>query len=339
MTKALVTGAGGFVGRHLVTALMERGDDVITADVAEMAAQEGVRSLRFDICDAEAVAEACGGVDVVFHAASVVHTRTTNRDLVFAINEGGTRHVLDACRVHGVARLVYVSSASVVYEGRDIEHGDEGMPYASVSQAPYADSKISAEKLVLAANTDELRCCAVRPHVVFGPGDTRFLPAVLRRARAGQLKYRVGGGRELSDFTYIDNLVDALLLADAALCRGDAGGEAYFVTNGEPTPFFDFVGRVLAALDLPPIRGAAPYWIAYSAAAVAEAVAAIRGKPVGQEDGMTRFAIRYLCTHHYFSIDKARRELGYQPRVSIDEGIALTCRAILAQPPFSTMSS
>jgi sterol-4alpha-carboxylate 3-dehydrogenase (decarboxylating) len=264
----------------------------------------------------------------VFHTASVVHTRQSSVELVFAINDGGTQNLIEACREHGVGRLVYVSSASVVYEGRDIENGDEGMAYASTSQAPYADSKIAAEKRVLAAHGDALATCAIRPHVVFGPGDTRFLPAVLSRARAGKLRFGVGKGTELSDFTYVDNLVDALLLAADALARGEAGGEAYFVTNGEPMGFFDFVGRVLDKLDLPPIRGHAPFWLAHAVASVAESVASLRGQPVGQEDGLSRFAVRYMCTHHYFSIAKARRELGYVPRVSIDDGIALTCRTL-----------
>jgi sterol-4alpha-carboxylate 3-dehydrogenase (decarboxylating) len=148
---------------------------------------------------------------------------------------------------------------------------------------------------------------------------------VLRRARAGKLKLGVGRERKLSDFTYVDNLVDALLLADEHLVAGRCVGEAYFVTNGEPRPFFGFVGQVLAGLDLPPIRGAVPFWLAYGVAAVAEGVDALRGRAIGKENGLSRFAVRYMCTHHYFSIEKARRELGFSPRVSLDEGIARTC--------------
>ncbi len=327
MALVLVTGARGFVGRHLVRALRDRGDSVRALDVTPTVDADGIQA---DVRDADALRRACEGVDVVFHVASVVHTRNTDRDLVFAINEGGTHNVIEACRARAVPRLVHVSSASVVYEGRDIENGDESLPYASISQAPYADSKIAAEKAVLAAHSDALSTCALRPHVVFGPHDTRFLPAILARAKAGKLKLGVGTGRELSDFTYVDNLIDALLLSADKLrdAPGVVGGQAYFITNGEPTPFFDFVGRVLAALELPPIRGHAPFWLAYSIASLAEMFARVRGQPVGQEDGLSRFAVRYMCTHHYFSIAKAARDLGYAPAVDIAEGIRRTCAAL-----------
>lgn len=329
MTTSLVTGACGFVGRHLVDALVARGDEVVASDVAAEGPRDDVRYEKVDLRDDDAVGELVGGVDVVFHSASVVHTRNTNVDTVFDVNVGGTDHLLAACRQHDAARFVYVSSASAVYEGRDIENGDETMPYSSITQAPYADSKIEAERHVLAADDEGgLRTCAIRPHVVFGPGDTRFLPAIISRAQAGKLKLGVGRDHKLSDFTYVDNLVDGLLLADDKLKQGRAGGQAYFVTNGEPRAFFSFVGQVLAELDLPPIKGYVPYALAYGVAAIKETFDALRGRPIGEEDGLSRFAIRYMCTHHYFSIDKARRELGYEPAVDLDEGIARTCEVL-----------
>jgi sterol-4alpha-carboxylate 3-dehydrogenase (decarboxylating) len=141
----------------------------------------------------------------------------------------------------------------------------------------------------------------------------------------------VGPPDKLSDFTYVSNLVDALLLADTKLAAGEGvAGEAYFVTNGEPTPFFDFVGRVLDRLNLPPIRGRVPFAVAYLVAAVAEGIDTLRGGTLNSENGLSRFAVRYMCLHHYFSIDKARRELGYDPKVNLDEGIDLTVAALQA---------
>jgi 2-alkyl-3-oxoalkanoate reductase len=328
--KSLVTGACGFVGRHLVDALVARGDEVTAVDLREAGPRSEVRYERGDVRDGDAMSRLVAEQDVVFHNASVVHTRKTSSDVVWGVNFDGTKNVIAACRQRGVGRIVYVSSASVVYEGRDIENGDESLPYAGLSQAPYADSKIAAEREVLSENGPELRTCAIRPHVVFGPGDTRFLPAVLERARAGKLKFGVGREPKLSDFTYVDNLIDALLLADAQLAAGKAAGEAYFVTNGEPRPFFDFVGQVLDGLGLPAIRGSVPFWVAYGVAALAEGVDAIRGREIGKENGLSRFAVRYMCTHHYFSIEKARRELGFEPRVSLDEGIGRTCEELRA---------
>jgi sterol-4alpha-carboxylate 3-dehydrogenase (decarboxylating) len=219
-----------------------------------------------------------------------------------------------------------------VYQGVDIENGDESLPYATVSQAPYADSKIAAERHVLAASEPGgLVTCAVRPHVVFGPGDGRFLPAILKRIRTGALRVGVGRENKLSDFTYIDNLTDALILADQRLGADPSlGGRAWFVTNNEPMSFWDFVDRVLVAVGRPKTSGRIPYRVAYAAAAMVEGLQALFGRDAGPEDGLTRFAVRYMCTHHYFSIERARRDLGYSPAVSIDEGIRRTVEHLRA---------
>jgi len=327
VNKSVVTGGAGFVGRNLVDALVRRGDAVTTIDVGQKAWRDDVTTLDADIRDKEAMKAAFAGAQVVYHNASIVHTKNNRVDEVWSVNLGGTESVLEACQAAGVPKLVYVSSASAVYEGRDLENGDESLPYSTISQAPYADSKIAAEKKVLAASGDALKVTAIRPHVIFGPGDNRFLPAILKRARAGKLNFSVGRGDKLSDFTYIDNLIDALLLADEKLAPGGpAAGQAYFITNGEPYPFFAFVADVLAALDLPKMKGSVPYAVVYPIAAIAEAWDTLKGGTLNAENGLTRFAIRYMCTHHYFSIEKAKRELGYQPKVNIAEGIRLTAK-------------
>ena len=331
VTKSFVTGGLGFVGRHLAQRLAERGDDVQVGDIhARCSGALAKRYLQTDVTEVESLRRAFAGRDVVFHVASLVQTQQANAEQVWAVNHGGTRLVLDVCREVGVKRLVYVSSASVVYEGENIENGDETLPYASSSQAPYADSKIAAEREVLRANgVDGLQTCAIRPHVVFGPGDGRFLPALIERAQSGRLRYGVGRGRKISDFTYIDNLIDALVAADVGMTRGaKLGGEAYFVTNGEPLGFWEFVDKILVALGKPTTRGRIPYSVAYAAATLAESADRVLRRASGPENGLTRFAIRYMCTHHYFSIDKARRDLGYEPMVSIDEGIRRTIEAL-----------
>lgn len=331
MTVSLVTGGCGFVGSAIAAGLRDRGDEVVVIDVAPKCPVEGVDYRRIDITDAPAVIDACRGVDTIVHSASIVHTKQNKKDVVWAVNLGGTEHMLEGARRQGVPRFIYISSGSVVYEGKDIENGDERLPYSSVSQAPYADSKIEAEKRVLAANgKDGMATCALRPHVIFGPGDNRFMPALLDKARSGQLRVQIGRGVWLSDYTYVSNLVDAVILADEALAAGGsqsiAAGQAYFITNGEPMPFWDFVRKVAARLGFPPIEYRVPKSLAYAIAAVKEGIDTLKGGTLNAEDGLTRFAIRYMCTHHYFSIDKARRELGYDPAVSVDEGIERTCQ-------------
>lgn len=328
-TISVVTGGNGFVGAKLAEALLRRGDSVRVLDIGEKSRVEGVDYRRVDIRDPEAVLSAIEGAEVIFHTASAVHTKQSLRDEIFAINLGGTRHLLDAAEKLGVPRFVYVSSASVVYEGRDIESGDESLPYASLSQAPYADSKIEAERLVLERNSQACLTIAIRPHLIFGPGDSRFLPSILAKADSGILRFAIGDGSSLSDYTYIDNLIDALLLADEKL-KGEAiaAGKAYFITNGEPMAFWEFVSRVLERLGYPQILFRIPFPVAYGLAALKEWFEVLRGREASADDGFTRFAIKYMCTHHYFSIERAQEELGYTPRVSLDEGIERTCAAI-----------
>jgi nucleoside-diphosphate-sugar epimerase len=329
MSRAVVTGSSGFVGKHLTNRLASDGTTVVALDVVPGEPSDNVVPTRADLRDKAALLSAVEGADVVYHVASRVQTRHTGADEVFAINVGGTRNLLAACREKGIKKLVYVSSASVVYDGKDVEKGDERLPYPSSFHAPYAKTKAQAEEEVLAANgKGGVFTCAIRPHVVFGPGDTRFLPAILGRARSGKLKAYVGSPEKLSDFTYVENLVDGLLLAADKLTEGGpAAGQAYFVTNGEPMAFWEFVGRVLDGIGHPRPKLRVPYPIAYGAAAVREWADAVRGIPTSEES-LTRFAIRYLTTHHYFSHEKATRDLGYRPRVGLDEGITRTIQAL-----------
>ncbi|HEY8375374.1 MAG TPA: NAD-dependent epimerase/dehydratase family protein [Nannocystis sp.] len=324
--SSLVTGGCGFLGRFLVDALVRRGDRVTVLDHRVDAWRDDVTFIAGDICDPDTVARACEGQTDVFHNASLVHTKHSRVEQVRAVNEGGARNVLAACRRHGVLRLVYVSSASVVYEGRDIEHGDERLPYARTFPAPYAETKRNAEEEILRANGDGLLTCAIRPHVIFGPGDTRLLPAILANARQGKLKFMVGRGDHLSDFTYVTNVVDALLAADERLVPGSpVAGQAYFITNGEPINFWEFVRRVVVGLGYPPPRYRIPESVAYAAAAVRETFdTLVRGGTLHAEEGLSRFAIRYICTHHYFSHAKATRDLDYRPRVGLMDGIRRT---------------
>lgn len=323
---SLVTGGCGFLGRFLVDALVLRGDRVTVLDHRVDPWRDDVKFVAADICDPAAVAAACEGQGAVFHNASLVHTKHSRVEQVRAVNIDGTRNVLAACRQHHVPRLVYVSSASVVYEGRDIERGDESLPYATSFPAPYAETKRIAEEEVLRASGGDLLTCAIRPHMIFGPGDTRLLPAILTRAREGKLKFTVGGGDRLNDFTYVSNIVDALLAADERLVPGSpVAGQAYFITNGEPLNFWDFVRRILVGLGYPPPRLRIPYAVAYAAAAARETFdTLVRGGTLNAEEGLSRFSIRYICTHHYFSYAKAARDLGYHPQIALEGGILRT---------------
>lgn len=327
--KILVTGGCGFIGSNLVNGFVDAGHEVTVLDFGGKPFRSDVNFLNINICDKQAVIDACAGMDSIIHNASIVHTKHNQQSIIWDVNHGGSLNIIEACKVHKIPRLVYISSASAVYEGEDIAYGDETLPYSRISQAPYADSKIQAEKDILAfSGTTETQACAIRPHVVFGAGDNRFLPAIMEKAEQGKLKRAIGNRDKLSDFTYVSNLVDAVVMAEDNLVKGSpVCGQAYFVTNGEPMAFFDFVEKFIIQLGYPPIKGKVPYWLAYAVAAIAEGYDTLKGGTLNAENGLTRFSVRYMVTHHYYSIEKAYRDFGWKPKVNIDEGIRLTVEA------------
>ena len=330
--RLLVTGGCGFIGKNLVDGFCDAGFDVTVLDFGGKAFRDDVNFINMDIRERQQVIDVCEGMDTIVHNASIVHTKSSLSDIVWSVNHQGTLNIIEACKIHKIPKLVYISSASAVYEGKDIANGDETLPYSTISQASYSDSKIAAEKDVLAfSGTADTACCAIRPHVVFGPEDNRFVPAVIEKAKAGKLTRAVGNRDKLSDFTYVSNLIDAVVAAEEALSLGSAvEGQAYFITNGEPMAFFDFIENLLVAMGHPRITGKVPYWLAYSVAALVEGWDTLKGGSFN-EGGMTRFSIKYMVTHHYYSIEKAYKDFGWKPAVSLAEGIALTVNDLKAK--------
>lgn len=317
--KALVTGGGGFVGGAIIERLLSRGDEVRSLARGEYPAlaARGVEVLRGDLGDRAVVERATDGVDVVFHVAAKAGVWGTPESFRLA-NVVGTEHVLDACRARGVGKLVYTSSPSVVFGDGDLEGVDERAPYPERYLAPYPATKAAAERAVLAANGPSLATVALRPHLVWGPGDPHFVPRILARARAGKMR-RIGDGHWKVDTTYIDNAADAHLAACDALQPGaPCAGRAYFISNGEPIPVGEMLDRMLAAGGLPPIRKSVPPALAVAAGWAFETVYRALGRD--EEPPLTRFLVRQLSTAHWFDLGAARRDLGYQPRIDLDEG-------------------
>lgn len=318
---ALVTGGGGFLGAAVVRLLVARGDDVRSlarGSYPELAGL-GVDAIRGDLGDAAAVRDAVAGCDVVFHIGAKAGVAGAAREYT-ATNVDGTANVIAACRAHGVRRLVYTSTPSVVALRDGIAGGDESLPYARRHDAPYPATKATAERAVLTANGPDLATVALRPHLIWGPGDTQLIPRIVERARRGRLRF-VGGGHNLVDSTYIDNAAAAHLLAADRLHPGSTiAGRAYFLSQDEPLPVRDLVNRILAVADLEPVTASIPFPVAYAVGAgceVAYALTRARAEPP-----MTRFLARQLARPHWFNISAARRDLGYEPMVSIAEGLA-----------------
>jgi nucleoside-diphosphate-sugar epimerase len=320
--KALVTGGGGFLGGAIVRQLVARGDTVATLSRNHYPAlaKLGVTQFQGDVADAAAVAGAMAGQVVVFHVAAKAGIWGRRADF-HAANVVGTVNVLTACRAHAVRRLVYTSSPSVVFAGQDLENADESVPYPAHYEADYPRTKAEAERLVLAANGPDLATVALRPHLIWGPGDNHLIPRLLARARAGRLR-RIGRVDKLVDAVYIDNAAAAHLLAADRLVPGSPpAGKAYFIANGEPVPLWSLVDRILAAADLPPLRRTLPVWWAVLAGRLCETTWGWLRLP--GEPPMTRFVARELATAHWFDQTAARRDLGYVPTVTLEEGLRL----------------
>ena len=319
--QVLVTGGGGFLGTALVRLLRQRGLAVrslsrrLYAHLQEL----GVEQIQGDVADPRAVSRAVEGCQTIFHTAAKAGIWGADHDYE-RINVKGTHNVISACRAHGSRRIIYSSSPSVVFNGLDMEGVDESVPYSVRFEAAYPETKARAEQIILASNTASLATISIRPHLIWGPGDNNLLPRILARARRGQLR-RIGRRDPLIDPIYIDNAAEAHVMAADRLEPGSSiAGRTYFVTQGETIPLWDMINNFLKAAGLAPVNRSVSRPLAFAAAGLLE-LAYVLSRRV-QEPPMTRFLARQLSTTHWFNIDAARRDLGYQPRVSITEGLA-----------------
>jgi nucleoside-diphosphate-sugar epimerase len=320
--NVLVTGGAGFLGMALCRALQARGYRVVSTQRRHSKVLEamGVEQRLGDLAYRPHVLDACTGMDAVFHNAAKAGHWGDEQSYVDA-NITGTLNVLEACHEHRIARLVYTSTPSVAHSGRvPCEGGnEENTPYALSFKAPYPRTKQVAERAVLASNGPELSTVALRPRLIWGPGDTNLLPRLVERARAGRLRF-IAGGLNRMDTTYVDNAADAHLLAFDALAPGSAcAGKAYFISNGEPQPVKEIINGMLVAAGEPRVEASLPFGVAYAIGALCEGL--WHTLPLKGEPPMTRFVAEQLATPHWYDISAAQRDFGYVPKVSVAEGL------------------
>ena len=318
--KALVTGGGGFLGGAIIKLLLAKGVTVRSFSRGEYPglATSGVECFSGDLTDREAVAAACRGCDTVFHVAAKVGMWGSYRDF-YDTNVNGTANLLAAAKAAGVSRFVFTSSPSVVFAGGDVEGWDESAPYPASFDSHYAKTKALAEQLALAANAPQFSTVALRPHLIWGPGHDHLISEIVSRGRAGKLR-RIGNFNKLVDTVYIDDAAMAHWLAAEKLSPESAcAGKAYFISQGDPRPNWDIINMILAAAGTGPVTKTTPYWLAAPAAAAMETAWRLAG--IKSEPPLTRFVVQQLTTAHWFDISAARRDLGYAPGITIEQGM------------------
>ena len=324
-TRAVVTGGGGFVGKALCGALRARGVAVTSfsrrayPELREM----GAEAVQLDLANPPPhLADLLRGAEVIFHTAARVDMWGPYQDFV-RNNIEATRSLLRAAVEAGVPYFVFTSSPSVVAHHGDLKGVDESIPYPDRYDAFYPQTKAAAEREVLAANGNgSLKTVALRPHLIWGPGDTHLVPTILEKARAGRL-VQVGDGTNLVDVCFIEDCVASHLAAWNALKEGRAaGGRAYFISQGEPVPLWGWIGQILALQGVPPITRRVPTWLARTIATVCESYSKLH--PRSPEPLFTRFLVSQMATHHYFDISAANRDLGFTPQWSVEDALRVT---------------
>jgi 2-alkyl-3-oxoalkanoate reductase len=316
----LVTGGGGFLGGAIVRQLLARGVAVrsFTRSAYSWLAELGVEQVQGHLEKFEDVERAVAGCTTVFHVAAKAGVWGHYEDY-YSTNVQGTKNLLTASLAAGVKQFLYTSTPSVVHAGGDIENGDETLPYPKRFSAEYPETKAIAERFVMQSSDDRFHTVSLRPHLIWGPGDPHLIPRLLAKARAGKLR-RIGTRDVKVDVTFVDNAALAHLQAwDALVTGAPIGGRAYFISNGEPVPLWDFLHRILALHGLPPVTRSVPVWLATAGAMAVESLH--RLFRLKAEPAMTKFVVEQLSTSHWYNISAAQRDFGYTPTVSIEEGL------------------
>lgn len=328
--SALVTGGGGFVGKALVKQLVASGVHVRVVGRNTYPDLEalGVNCYQGNICNRDVMDTASKGVDAVFHVAALAGIWGRWEEY-YNTNVLGSTNVITSCKRNNVPILIYTSTPSVVFDRKDIINGTEELPYATEYLCNYARSKVMAEKIVLEANSPALLTTALRPHLIWGPGDPHLLPRLIESGRKKILK-KVGDGSNLVDISYIDNVAHAHVLAAENLAtRKTAAGRPYFISQGIPVNLWNWINDLFCEMNIPTVKKNVSFSTAYRIGRILEM--SHKFFTPGKEPKMTRFLAEQLAKSHYFSISRAEEDLNYNPLISTEEGMRRTIQWLRAQ--------
>ena len=327
--QVLITGAGGFLGSAIAKQALDRGFKVkgLARGLYPHLSALGIEMIQGDLADQEAVLQASQGCDAIFHVAAKAGA-WGKPESYYRSNVLGTQHVIHACQHLEIPKLIFTSSPSVIHDHADIEGGDESLPYPSKFLAEYPATKAQAEQCVLAANSQTLTTIALRPHLIWGPGDQHLIPRILDRARKGRLRHLAP--HKKVDSIYIDDAARAHWNAfDHMHPQAQCAGKAYFISQGEPWAIQDLINGILQALGEKPVYRTFSPKLAYMIGACLEIIYKVLGKE--EEPIMTRFIASQLSTAHWYTIEAARQDFGFEPRHSIQEALELLKQSIDTQ--------
>lgn len=330
MRRCLVTGGSGFLGRHLIDALLaddQPESEIVVFDLRPYQHHHPATSSRIHartgtVTKLGDVMKACQDVDIVYHCVSADPLDDRNQKLMWSVNVEGTKNIIEACKQCCVPKLVYVSTASVIFDGTHMINADENTPYPTKYIDYYSMTKAEAEKLVLAANKATLLTCSLRPSSIFGERDPVFLPRLIDAGRTGKTKYIIGNGKTKWEFTYVGNIALACIKASDALSPlSPVAGSAYFITNDQTTLFWPHIGIIMEGLGFPKPSICIPYLLCYVLACIFEIVLFFLS-PIftpKRPPTFTRQRVQLMTTHRQLSCEKAKKDFGYQPAVSLEE--------------------
>ncbi|MEZ6140316.1 MAG: NAD-dependent epimerase/dehydratase family protein [Zavarzinella sp.] len=320
MKRVLVTGGGGFLGKAIIRQLLPLGCDVRSysrGSYPELTAI-GVEHFSGDLTDHSTLLTAMQGCDTVFHVAAKAGIWGSKKSY-YQTNFVGTQQVFQAAQKASVGKFIFTSSPSVSFSGTNQDGVSETTEYPKKYLAWYPWSKALAEQYVLEHNCMAMPTVALRPHLIWGPGDPHLIPSLISKAKKGKLR-QIGKIDCLVDTTYVDNAAMAHIRAAEKLSfAAPHSGKAYYISQNQPEPLWQFINKVLKLAAIPPVTRTVPVWLAYSAGTVFELIYGMIGRK--SEPPMTRFVARQLSTSHWFRLENAMNDFGYSPTITTEVGL------------------